>query len=109
MKTWICALALAFMSTAAAASEAAPPTPLFAGDQPLRLTIRGPISALAARRSNGGPGTLSVAGTAEVLPIALSPRGITRRSADICPFPPLRVDFTQAPPAGSVFHRQRRL
>jgi hypothetical protein len=42
-------------------------------------------------------------------PIALSPRGITRKTTDICDFPPLRVQLTGAAPAGSLFDRQRRL
>jgi hypothetical protein len=41
--------------------------------------------------------------------IALSPRGITRRTNDICDFPPLRVTLTQAAPPGSLFEHQRRL
>jgi hypothetical protein len=36
-------------------------------------------------------------------------RGITRRTPEICDFPPLRVDFTTPPPATSVFAGQRRL
>ena len=43
------------------------------------------------------------------LPINLQLRGITRRTSEICDFAPLRVDFTAAPPATSVFAGQRRL
>ena len=45
----------------------------------------------------------------ESLPIRLSPRGITRLRKETCQFPPLRVDFTGAPPAASLFAGQRRL
>lgn len=83
--------------------------PLFASDAPLALTIRGPIGGLAANRDRGGrDATLSVTG-GETQAITLSPRGITRRAKDICTFPPLRVEFTRPPAAGSVFAGQRRL
>jgi hypothetical protein len=109
MKPWICALALLFASPAFA-QGAGPVTPLFASEQPLRLTIRAPMSAVVSKRSDARhSATLAVTGTPEVHPITLSPRGITRRMSDICQFPPLRVDFDQPPPATSVFHGQRRL
>ena len=36
-------------------------------------------------------------------------RGITRRDSEICPFPPLRVVFTEKPPAMSLFKGQKSL
>jgi hypothetical protein len=107
LKRFVCTLSLAL---AAPAYAAAPPTPLFAGDQPIRITIRAPISSLVSDRTdNPRAGTLALAGTSQALPITLSARGITRRRDEICPFPPLRVDFNGAPPAGSLFARQNRL
>jgi hypothetical protein len=107
MKPWLLALALA-IGGATSAEAAAPPTPLFAADEPVRLTIRGPMQALVNKRGGGArPATLTAPdGTYQ---ISLSPRGITRLRSDICQFPPLRVEFTQPPPAGSLFHGQRRL
>ena len=100
--------ALAIAAAAPAAGFAAPAKPLFASDDLIRVTITGPISTLASKRSRGAlPGTLTANGIAH--PISLSPRGITRLKKDICQFPPLRVDFTQAPPPGSLFQGQRRL
>ncbi|HZZ88457.1 MAG TPA: hypothetical protein VFE13_08995, partial [Caulobacteraceae bacterium] len=56
------------------------------------------------------PGSLTVQGAApETLAIKLSTRGITRRQADVCSFPPLRVEFTDKPPANSLFKGQKRL
>ena len=107
MKAWLGALALAFAGSAAA-QTAGPVTPLFSSDAPIQITIEGPISALASKRTTGNrPGTLTHAGVAH--PITLSPRGITRLKKDVCQFPPLRVEFPQPPPAGSLFQGQRRL
>ncbi|QIK96463.1 hypothetical protein G7076_08435 [Sphingomonas sp. HDW15A] len=89
-----------------------PAKPLFASDEPLRLTISGGVDQIAKGGPNsreGRPGTLAIAGSADSLPILLEPRGITRRQRDVCQFPPLRVTFNQPPPADSVFAGQRRL
>jgi len=98
------ALALALFAAPAAAQ-----TPLFASDEPIRITINGPLSAIArSRTTEARPGTLMVAG-GETLPVMLSARGLTRRSADICQFPPLRVTFSGTPPTQSLFAGQRSL
>ena len=107
MKAWVGAVAIA-ISGQAAAQTAGPVTPLFASDAPVQITIKGPISALASRRSRGNqPATLTYAGVS--YPITLSPRGITRLKKEICQFPMLRVEFPQRPPPGSMFDGQRRL
>src|SRR5215217_4296720 len=94
---------------AASASAAEPAKPLFADDQLIHVTIRGPINRLASSedRSRNVAGTLSTG--SESLPIRLSPRGITRLRKETCQFPPLRVDFSGALPASSLFAGQRRL
>lgn len=108
MRGWKQALVLAVATMSAAAPAAGPPTPLFASDAPIRLTIRGPISTLVSKRSGGAlPATLVAPdGT---YPITLAPRGITRLKSDVCQFPPLRVEFTQRPAAASLFQGQHRL
>jgi hypothetical protein len=108
MKAWNFLAALAATGSAAAAKPPAPPTPLFASDAPIRVTIQGPISTLVSNRSSGAlPATMTVDGVA--YPITLAPRGITRLTHDICDFPPLRVELTGAAPPGSLFEHQRRL
>ena len=104
--------ALALAATPLAAAPPEPAKPLFASDDQIHITIRGPIDVLA----RGGPdsrnnvtGTIAVNGTQDVLPIELALRGITRRERDVCQFPPLRVVFNQPPPAGSLFAGQRKL
>lgn len=106
MKAFILASLASLMSMPAFAANA--PAPLFASDQPIRVTIKAPMAAVTSDRSgNEHSGTLSLAGSAESYPIGLSARGITRRQGDICQFPPLRVDFA-GNPAG-LFAGQNRL
>jgi len=95
-------------ATAAAAQDGV--TPLFSSNEVIRITIAGPVSAIARSKSEERhPGTLTVAGTSEALPITLSGRGITRLQPDICQFPPLWVRFTSPPPSQSLFAGQKSL
>lgn len=101
--------AFAALSLASAAQAQGPATPLFAEDSVIRLSIRGPIAAVAGSKDRSRVVAATLTAGAESLPIRLSPRGITRLSKDTCQFPPLRVDFAGAPPASSPFAGQRRL
>ena len=106
------ALGVLALATSAGAATPEPVKPLFASDDIIRITIRGPVDTIAKaeEESNASyPGTLTVAGTSETLPVQLAQRGITRRKSDVCQFPPLRVTFPAPPPAGSLFAGQRRL
>ncbi|WP_114226622.1 MULTISPECIES: hypothetical protein [Sphingomonas] len=97
----------AILATAAAA-HAGPATPLFSSEEPITITVSAPIAQLTSDRdeTNKRDGTLTVGG--ETLPIRLNPRGITRREADVCDFPPLRVEFTSKPKSG-LFAGQKSL
>jgi hypothetical protein len=107
MKGALLALGLALAASAAPAAE--PAKPLFASDEMIRITIRGPIKQVASAEDRSRVVAASLTSGAEALPIRLSPRGITRLRKETCQFPPLRVDFTGAPPATSLFAGQRRL
>jgi len=110
MSKWLFTLALTAVPGAVTAQAA--PKPLFASDAPIRFSIQGPINRIvsrAARNTEAEAATLTLAGPAETLPIRLSPRGLSRRTGDICQFPPLRVEFAQPPAATSLFAGQRRL
>ena len=108
MMRWLLLAALAAVSSAAWAAPGA--TPLFASSEVLQLTIKGPVSAIARNRSQSPEqATLTVAGTSEPLPVTLTARGLTRRQADICQFPPLWVRFPSPPPPQSVFAGQKSL
>ena len=99
-------LALAF----AAPANAQAPKPLFASDAPVHVLIQAPLSGLIRNRGSDAvvSGTLTDP-TGRALAVSLSPRGITRRASDVCDFPPLRVQFSGAPPAGSLFAGQNKL
>ena len=105
----VAALIAACFVAIAAPAAAIQPKPLFATSEPIRIVIQGPLETLIHNRSTG-----AVAGTltdpaGQQLPVSLSARGITRRSSDICDFPPLRVTFTAPPPPTSLFAGQKKL
>jgi hypothetical protein len=109
--TILAALVLAGTAPTQALGQTAP-KPLFAGNEILRLTIRGPISQLARSAEQRVPrdAVLMVPGAApETLAVQLTPRGITRLRHDVCQFPPLRVRFQRPPGPGSLFAGQRSL
>ncbi|HEX6660250.1 MAG TPA: hypothetical protein VF067_00040 [Sphingomicrobium sp.] len=90
------------------AAAATPPKPLFAAEDTIHIAIQGPFKELIRTRSSQPrPGELAIGN--ETLPVNLSVRGITRRMADICQFPPIRVEFTRPPPPTSLFAGQKRL
>jgi hypothetical protein len=101
----------AFMLAAAAPAVAqVPPKPLFGTSDPLRLTLQAPLSNLIHDRETQQAisGTL-IDSTGNSLPISIALRGITRRTSEICDFPPLRIEFIAPPPSASVFASQKRL
>ena len=106
MRGWIVAALAALAGTVAAARPLAPPTPLFAGDAPIHVTIQGPMSSLVSNRSETPrPATMTVDGV--TYPITLAPRGIFRKAN--CDFPPLRVELAKPAPPGSLFEHQHKL
>jgi len=89
----------------------AQPKSLFTSDDVINLTLSGPLSRMS-RKDDAKPvaGVLKVTGgAAEILPVMLSTRGITRRLKEICSFPPLRVEFAEKPGATSLFKGQKQL
>lgn len=102
---------LLFLSAlAGAATAASPAKPLFASDSPIAITLEAPLSRLLNDRGSQEkvPGTLTdPAGNR--LPISVALRGITRRTKDVCDFPPLAVRFTAPPPPTSAFAGQGKL
>ncbi|HEV2079975.1 MAG TPA: hypothetical protein VGR19_08810 [Allosphingosinicella sp.] len=112
MKPLFLALASAALALPHSAGAAKGPDPLFAGTEMIQLSIRAPfdqIRASAPKSEAMFDGSLSVAGAREAHPIKVAARGITRRKRETCSFPPLRMELAEQPPAGSLFHRQKRL
>jgi hypothetical protein len=102
----VAACSLAFVPSASAQVA----KPLFASDAPIHITIQAPLQSLVRNRSSNAAisGTLTdPSGVA--LPISLNLRGLTRRAADTCDFPPLRVRFPGTPPPQSLFAGQKSL
>ena len=108
MRGIFAALALILWGAPAAAQE--PAKPLFAASDPIHIIIQAPLSKLINDRTTNAavPGTLTDS-SGQALPIAVSLRGHVNRLAETCEFPPLRVEFTSTPPAGSVFAGQKKL
>ena len=105
-------------SAHALAEDAAPasdPDALFANAELLELQFAGPIMAIA---SDGRPKpeeqsvtmTWTAAdGTAADMEIDVRARGKSRRDADKCAFPPLRLDIPRSRAAGTLFQNQDKL
>jgi hypothetical protein len=104
--------AASFCLLAGSAQAAGKPKALFESDEPISLTLSGPMDGGMSRLRTAKPvpGVLKVAGAApETLSVTLSVRGVTRRLREICSFPPLYVTFVNKPPATSIFKGQKRL
>jgi hypothetical protein len=105
----IYAFVAACLAAFASAAQAQQPKALFAASDPIRIVMQAPLGTLIHNRGNDViQGTLTDP-QGNALPVALSVRGITRRASDVCDFPPLRVEFTTAPPATSLFAGQKKL
>lgn len=103
-------IALFLSLCAVSGAQAGAPPALFAADDPIEITITGPIGDIARKAATSTapmPATLAVAGESHA--IELSARGNARRRPETCSFPPLRVKFSSAPPAGSLFAGQKTL
>jgi hypothetical protein len=110
MKSWLFAILACFGLATASPAVAASEKPLFAANDPIHIAIQAPLWSLINNRSSRGviQGTLTDPNGLN-LPVALNLRGITRRTSEVCDFPPLRVSFPAPPPPTSLFAGQKRL
>jgi hypothetical protein len=99
-----CALSISAPSVAQA------PKPLFAASDPVRVVIQAPLSTLIRNRQSRQAVTGTMTDPAgNSLPVSITLRGLTRRTSEICDFPPLRIEFRTPPPPISLFAGQKRL
>lgn len=103
-------LKLLFAALIGLASPAQAQKALFSSDGQIHIGIQAALGTLIHNRDSDAaiPGTLTEP-NGQSLPISLELRGITRRTSEVCDFPPLRVTFTTPPPATSLFAGQRKL
>lgn len=88
--------------------------PLFKSTATLEVRIVAPISTILKQRSDveDVPGKFQYtddAGEVIDVDIGIRTRGISRLKRDVCPFPPLRLDFKKSQIKKSLFHKQDKL
>lgn len=99
----------------AAASSSAAESRLFVDEAPLKIVITAPFPELvrnAKTNTSPYPASLSVtdgAAAAQSLPIQVNARGLTRRTAGYCAFPPIGLTFDKATAHGTIFQGQHKL
>ena len=109
------AIAAALLLSAPLAAHATDADPLFASDELMRISIEGPLRALARDKAEEGerrPGTLSYTdadGAPSTLEVELQPRGQSRRDRAVCTFPPLWVHFDKKSIKGTIFAKQNKV
>jgi hypothetical protein len=106
-------IALFGFAGAAAAQDVDDPLPLFAGTEPLELTITGPFRQLSRDDADERPehaATVDVVdnnGRPRHLDVDIRIRGNSRVA--LCDFPPLRLNFKRGQVGGTVFAGQNHL
>ncbi len=87
---------------------------MFRSNDVLEVRIAAPFDTLTRKRSDEEDldGTLQYtddAGAPVEVAIGIRTRGISRLDKEVCPFPPLRLDFKKSQVKDSLFHKQDKL
>ena len=112
---WTLAGILGFLLAAAShARQSDEPDRLFQSEDVLEVRIVAPIDTLLRERSDERDVDARFlytddAGELVELDIGIRTRGISRLKKDVCPFPPLRLDFKKSQIKQSLFHKQDKL
>jgi len=107
-------LVLFLVSPIQAADDSKKTAPLFASNDLLEVTIRGPFSTIMRVRSRDedSPGTLTYhdpeAGDVTV-ELGIRTRGRFRHKEEVCPFAPLRLNFKKSSRKGTLFAGSNKL
>ncbi len=104
---------LCLLGTAAhavTAQELSKPTPLFAEDQPIEVTITAPFWSIMRERptEDETPGQLTfndVEAGEVTFDVGIRTRGRYRQQARVCPFAPLRLNFRKEQTKGTLFRK----
>lgn len=80
---------------------------LFENDEALEITLEGPLSALIKDTEDRKEHRFALTVEGIATDVAVRVRGISR--AQVCQFPPLRLDFSSNDTPGTVFSGQRKL
>jgi len=88
--------------------------PLFQSTDILEVRMTAPFDKILKERSDeediaGKFQYTNEAGELEEVDIGIRTRGISRRNKDVCPFPPLRLDFKSSQVKKSLLHKQDKL
>lgn len=112
---WTLAVIALFLGASSAwAIEVGPPDPLFQSDDVINVKIVAPLSTLLSERplEEELPATLEYENEAEeliTLDIQVRTRGRFRHQKEICPFPPLRLNFKASQVEDTLFHKQDKV
>ncbi len=102
----------ALLAVAMAATPARADAPLFAEEGEIAFTLHAQFGKLerAAKRSvDPVPATLTLPGGAQDYALQIAPRGFSRRTGEICSFPPLKLDLDKKAMEGTLFDDQNKL
>jgi len=112
---WTLGGAAWFLSFAAShAQTSGPADPLFQSDEILEVRIVAPLRTIFANRSkeqdtDGKLLHTSEAGEVSEFDIGIRARGLFRRNRDVCPFPPLRLNFKGGQTKNTLFEKQDKV
>jgi hypothetical protein len=107
-------LAIFWVPLSQAAETEKKTAPLFASNDLLEVTIRGPFTSIMSERSReeDQPATLAYsdpeAGDVTV-ELGIRTRGRFRHQEEVCPFAPLRLDFKKSSVKGTVFQGSNKI
>jgi hypothetical protein len=107
-------VALMLATQVAYSLESGEPDPLFQDDSVIEIAITAPMKTLLGERPNDHylRGTLSytdASGRVLDFDVGVSTRGNFRRRVEVCPFPPLRINFKKSQVSDSLFRKQNKL
>ena len=97
------------------ADDLATTVPLFASTESLSISIEAPLKTILRDRGEQRAEHAALlkysdpTGTTHVFNVQLRVRGNFRRQADVCKFPPLRVNFKKSETEGTIFASQDKL